>query len=400
MGDPNDGVGKRISTARKMAGMTQRQLAAKANVSYSAVSKAESGERAATAPLIAACAKALRVSITDLTGQPYTPTTKADRELHAAISLLRSELVAYDLDDPDLEVRPLPQITEDVLAVRRMRRDVAAHKLAAALPHLLTETRALAHRKHGQVEGDRAFVLLAELYYSARSMAHKLGYLDLSAMAIDRMSWAAEKSGDPLWIAASQFHRASLLTSGGDYRNALAFLERSRAEVEARLGTGEESDLIAWGGLHLQSGLAAARAGDQGAADAHLAEATDTAARLGHDRDPVLTFGPVNVAIWGVSLGVEAMDSAKALDRAASLVLPPGTPRSRSGHHYIDVGRAWLLQGGHHRDVMKALLTAKSIAPSMVRYHPMVHETVLQLAREEARATESVRGFATWCGLT
>ncbi|UFS94134.1 helix-turn-helix domain-containing protein [Nocardia huaxiensis] len=391
------GVAERVAQARKLKGWTQSRLAIETGLSTSLISAVEQGRRAATPTYLSACAKALRTSVAELLGQPYAPTTTEDREVLAAVALLRNELAAWDMADPDVSVRPMQKLAGDVLEARRYRRDAAAPKLAATLPSLLTETRALVHRSEGHAR-ERAFALLAELYYNARSLAHKLGYQDLAALAVDRMTWAAGESGEPLWIAAAQFHRATLLTNGGDWKTALAFLERCRSQIEQRLGIGDEQDLIAWGGLHLQSGLAAARAGSRDLADTHLAEAVETARRIGHDRDEILVFGPTNVGIWSVALAVEAMDGAEALQRADSLVIPTGTPKSRSGHHYIDVARAYLLHGDKSM-VMPTLQTAKSIAPSMVRWHPMVHETVRVLAREEARSSESVRGFAAWCGI-
>ncbi|UGT43652.1 helix-turn-helix domain-containing protein [Nocardia yamanashiensis] len=395
--DDSSGVGERVAEARKLKGWTQSRLAMETGLSKALISAVEQGRRAATPAYVSACAKALRTSVPELLGQPYAPTTTEDREIHAAIALLRNELAAWDMDAPDVTVRPLPAFSIEVLQTRKYRRDAASPKLAAILPPLLTEARALVHRSIGH-DRNRAFVLLAELYYNARSLAHKLGYQDLAALSVDRMTWAANESGDHLWIAAAQFHRATLLTNGGDWKTALAFLERCRTQIEDRLGLGAEPDLIAWGGLHLQSGLAAARAGSRDMADAHLAEAVETVNRIGHDRDQVLVFGPTNVGIWSVALSVEMMDAAEALARAQQLVIPADTPKSRSGHHYIDVARAHLLHGNKSL-VLPTLLTAKSIAPSMVRWHPMVHETIRVLAREEARTSESVRSFAAWCGI-
>ncbi|WP_405135216.1 helix-turn-helix domain-containing protein [Nocardia sp. NBC_01388] len=396
--DESTGVGERVAQARKLKGWTQARLSMETALSTSLISAVEQGRRAATPAYISACAKALRTSTAELLGQPFPPTTAEDRELHGAIALLRNELAAYDLADDDIEVRPLARLSKDVVQARQYRRDAAAPKLADILPPLVTEARALVHRSAGY-DRDQAFVLLAELYYNVRSLAHKMGYIDLAASSVDRMTWAANESGDPLWIAASQFHRATLLTNGGDWKTALTYLELCRAHLEPVLGAGDERDLIAWGGLHLQSALAAARAGSRDRADSHLAEAVDTANRIGHDRDEVLVFGPTNTSIWSVSLAVEMMDGGEALKRADGMFIPAGTPRSRSGHHYIDLARAYLLHGDRTL-VLDALQTAKATAPSLTRFHPMVHETIRVLAREDSRRNDTVRGFAAWCGIT
>ncbi|WP_158453125.1 helix-turn-helix domain-containing protein [Nocardia otitidiscaviarum] len=391
-------MGERIAQARKLRGWSQSRLASETDLSLSLIRKVEQGKRGATSAVVATCAKALRMSATDLLGQPHSPKSSADRELHAAIAIIRNELAAYDIEDPAIEIRPLPALVDGVREVQRFRRAAAAPKLSTALLPLLPEVRAAVHRTDGE-ERDHRLNLLCELYYGAHSLAHKLGYTDLATIAIERMSWAAKESGDPLWTATSQFHRAALMTAGGDWNAALAFLERCRSSIEPRLGEGATHDLVAWGGLHLQSGLAAARSGKRDTADSHLAEARATALRIGTDSDPILSFGPTNVGIWNIALAVEMMDGTEALNRARGFVMPPSTPRERSGHYYIDLGRAWLLHGQRGK-AFDALLTARKIAPSQTRHHPMVHETLLVLAREDARSTETLRGFAAWCGIS
>ncbi|MGW5919706.1 helix-turn-helix domain-containing protein [Nocardia fluminea] len=388
----------RLKEARRLGGYTQKALAPVAHVSLSLLKKVERGTANPTPAFISAVAGALRVAPTDLTGQPYAPVEPEDAEAHSAVAVLRIELAAYDLDNERvIEPRPVAELEPVVAQVCKWRRAASFHKLGDALPALLGELRAAVHRWSGS-DRDRALVMLCECFYSAHSLAYKLGYSDLSALAVDRIGWAASEAGDPLWLAVAQFQRGALLTSGGDWNAALQFLERSRAQIEPRLGVGHRSDLIAWGGLHLQSGLAAARSGRRDLADDHLSEATATALRLGDDRDHILSFGPTNTGIWGVALAVEAMESATALDRARSLVIPAGSPSERVGHHYIDLGRAFLLHGDQRR-AFDALQTARRIAPAQTRYNPMVRETTRQIARADARTVDSVHGFAVWLGI-
>lgn len=392
-------VATRVAQARKLAGLTQRQLAERANVSIGLVRSVEQKRAPATQAFIGAVAKALRASVTDLTGQPFPPAPGPDTEVHAAVAGLRAELAAYDLDNEAItETRPLPQLAAAVERICTYRRNASFHRMSDELLPLLAEVRAAVHRSSGH-DRDRALVMLCELYYSSHSLAHKLGYADLAGTAVDRLAWAATESGSPLWTATAQFQRAAMLTSGGDWSAAASFLERCRSSIEPRLCAGQRHDLIAWGGLHLQSGLAASRGGKRDTANAHLAEAWETAHRLGDDLDPVLSFGPTNVGIWSVALAVEGMDAPEALTRARALVIPTGAPKERVGHHHMDVARAWLLYGDRAR-ALSALQDARRIAPAQTRYNPMVHETVRALARAESRKVDTVTGFAVWCGIT
>ncbi len=106
-----------------------------------------------------------------------------------------------------------------------------------------------------------------------------------------------------------------------------------------------------------------------------------------------------NVHIHSVAAAVEMQDGTTAVARDAHNPLPPGTMRSRIAHHHIDLSRAWLLHGDHTK-ALDALNSARRIAPQQTRYHPMVAETVLTLARVERRRSDTLSSFAAWLGIT
>src|SRR5215472_10681494 len=64
-------IGTRVAATRKTRGWTSRELARRANVSYSLLTKVESGAAAASPAFIGAVARALRVDVPRITGQPY-----------------------------------------------------------------------------------------------------------------------------------------------------------------------------------------------------------------------------------------------------------------------------------------------------------------------------------------
>jgi XRE family transcriptional regulator, fatty acid utilization regulator len=72
-------VGRRIKAIRNQRGLTQHGLAQRAHVSCSTLTKVESGHLAASPTVTAACARALCVPVTDLTGQPYMDALRQDR---------------------------------------------------------------------------------------------------------------------------------------------------------------------------------------------------------------------------------------------------------------------------------------------------------------------------------
>lgn len=397
--DDAAGVGRQVSAARKLAGWTQHELARRAAVSLSLVRAVEQGRAPASPAFVSACARALNLGIADLLELPYPRNNREEHRVHAAIPSIRRELAAYCVE-PDDDVRPrdLGELAESVTRVSTLRHAVNLDQLGVEVPALLQELRAAAYVAVGH-ERERAFGLLAESYCAASQFAYKLGYIDLSSLAVDRYEWAAAHSGDELAVLVGDYQRAGEMICAADWSAALRLLEGSRSRIEDQLGTGDPATIATWGNLHLKSGLAAARSGQRELADAHLAEAKEAAQRIGVDRDDYrLCFGPTNVNIWSVGLAVEMLDGTEAVKRAERFVLPANAPRERVGHHWIDLARG-LLYHGDKRKALAALQRARQIAPTQTRYHPMVHETVRVLVRDERRRTDTLAGFARWTGV-
>jgi transcriptional regulator with XRE-family HTH domain len=393
------GVGQRVAEERKLAGWTQIKLAREASVSVSLVRAVEQGRAPASPAFVSACARALNVGVAELLEQPYHRRTRSEHEVHASIPPIRRELAAYRMQPlDDVPARSLDDLARDVAAASTLRHSVNLHQLGAELPGLLAELRSAVYTLDGS-ERERAFGLLAEVYAAAGQVVYKLGYIDLASLTVERYEWAAAQSGDELGVLAGDYQRAGEMIGTADWASALRFLEKSRSRVEADLGKNNPVMLSMWGNLHLKSGLAAARAGNRDLADAHLGEAKEAARRVGEDRDDYrLCFGPTNVNIWSVGLAVEMLDGTEAVKRSEKFVIPPTTQRERIGHHCIDLARGYLIHGDKTK-AFAVLHEAKKIAPTQTRYHPMVHETIRVLAREETRSNDTIRGFAAWCGI-
>jgi transcriptional regulator with XRE-family HTH domain len=166
-------AGQVIATLRKANGWTQAQLAARAKVSASLLSKVEVGDRPASHALLAACARALRVPVERLSGQPYTDTHH-DERVHRDIDALRAVLRRYDLPD-EVPLRPLEEIAADVVVLARLRAAANYGKLAARLPALLEELTAAAHHVD-TASMPRANALLVSAYHAAHTLTYRLGY--------------------------------------------------------------------------------------------------------------------------------------------------------------------------------------------------------------------------------
>lgn len=58
---------------------------------------------------------------------------------------------------------------------------------------------------------------LSSTYRTAHDLAVKLGYYDLSTVALDRMDWATSRASDPLLSAVRQYMRALVYFREGEY---------------------------------------------------------------------------------------------------------------------------------------------------------------------------------------
>jgi transcriptional regulator with XRE-family HTH domain len=392
-----DTIGRRARAARKLAGLTQQQLAQRANVSVSLVRQVEQGRVPASPAFVAATARALAVPATALMAQPYDIGTADDHRMHAVIPALRRELASYRLPpEQGVVPRSLDELARAVHHASQLRQSATIDALGAELPGLLTELRGISSVATG-AERARAFGLLAEAYAAAGQVCWKLGYSDLSSLVTERVEWAAAQADDPLAVAAADFYRAGELIAAAEWRGALTYLEEARDRIADSLDG--EAGRAMFGVLHLKSGLAASRIGDGDTSDDHLAEARELAEQVTPGSDHYrLAFDQDSVNIWSVGLAVERYDGTTAIERARSFVLAGSAPRERVGHHWIDLARAYQLHGDRDRS-LSTLQRAREISPQQTRYHPQVRETVLTLVESDRRRSESLAGFARWAGI-
>lgn len=394
------GIGPRIAEARKLAGLTQNGLAMLVPCSKSLVSQVERGSKPVTPWFIAAVARALRVDVTELTGQPYRRSTGRADQVHASIPAIRIALNHWDVP-PDLEAEPrdLRALDDDVRRVAALLDRIDYVELGKRLPGLIEELSAVLHDSEGAKRRAVAEMLM-HAFVAAKSVAYRLGYVDLTSVAVDRAASAARESGDPQLLAYAAEERAQVFFGSGAYRAGLTFLDRARREFGALISDNEPGMAIL-GSMHLRSAILAARLRSRGGdAWEHLELAREYASRIGRDTGHYgLSFGPGNVRIHEVAAAIELEDPDEALRRNDGFVPPQALPPERSSHHYIDVARVQLMAGRPDR-ALAALKRADRLSPQHTAYHPMARETVTGLLRAHTRVPEPLRSLARRIRLT
>lgn len=387
------GIGERVAERRKLNGLTQAQLARRAHVSVSLVRKVEQGSAPASPAFTAAVAKALRTTVADLYDQPSLGYG-AERDHLAQVETAVMEGPAAATGDPPSDLDLLAARLDKIAELQRRSR---YQESSALMPVLLAELHTAAQAALAGARRERAHHLLATLYGCVVICLHRLAS-PLVSQAADRAAEAARFSGDPLLAALCAQERALPLMYRGSYDTAQRIVTRAQESITDHPSSPEA--LSARGAMHLRSAIIAARKHDAANSDAHLVEARELASYLPlHANFYDTAFCAPNVHIHSVAAAVEMQDGTTAIARNANYPLPPKTMRSRVAHHNIDLGRAWLLHGNHTK-ALQALNTARRLAPQQTRYHPMVTETVLTLARAERRRSDTLSGFAAWMGLT
>jgi hypothetical protein len=104
--------------------------------------------------------------------------------------------------------RSLAELATVNRRVGHLRMQAGYTELGALLPSLIKELTVHAHQG-GQKDRERAFRLLTDAYTAVDSMAYKLGYMDLFALAVERMAWAASHSDDPLLRPVAAMRRTA-----------------------------------------------------------------------------------------------------------------------------------------------------------------------------------------------
>jgi transcriptional regulator with XRE-family HTH domain len=387
-----DGIGARIAEARKLRGLTQAGLAMRVPCSGSLVSQVERGARPATPWFVAAVARALHIDVPQLLGQPYRGSTERTDRVHAAIPQIRIAMNYWDVP-PDLAVapRPLEAIGADIARIGHYLDTVDYARLGQHLPGLIEELSAVLHAGAAR---EHAAELLMYAYVAAKSLAYRLGYVDLVSVAVERATWAARETGNPELLAFMAEERCQIFFATGAYEAGLKFIDRAYYEYQPLI-TGCDSGLAIAGAMHLRAAIMAARDGNR-RPDAwdYLAQASEIGQRLGADTNHYgLIFGPTNVTIHAVATAIELDDADEAIRRSEGFDPAHAVPAERSSHHYIDLARAQFA-AGKRDDALGSLLTADKLAPQHTRNHPMARETVTGLIRAHSRTPEPLRSLA------
>jgi hypothetical protein len=151
------------------------------------------------------------------------------------------------------------------------------------------------------------------------------------------------------------------------------------------------------GFLHLAASQCAARGEQHDDARAHLAEAEAIAARIGECNGMRMHFGPTNIVLWRLAVGIELGEGGRAYEETTRAPLDVATLNSqdRSSTLHFDLARALVQDGAQHdAEAIRHLDTADRLAPTRIRNDPIARDLLRildQRARRQVWELDSLR---------
>jgi transcriptional regulator with XRE-family HTH domain len=373
---------------RRRRGLSQDVVAGLAGISKPYLSQLERGLRGFNRRgLIEDLANALGCSVADLTGQPYLTPDQATVEGRAALPGISLALNEYGPDEvPELTPRSLDELLAWAERANEHRDHGNFSQAGRDLGTLLTELQAHALTA-GSADQPRVFKALVLACIVAGDVANRIaGNIDLSVVAARRGYDMACRHGDPALIGFTRWCWALqliwLTARGRASRVLTTGINELGRSVRLRNRNTLSGEML--GFLHLSAAQCAARDKRHDDARGHLDEAAAIAGRIGECNGLRMHFGPTNVAVWRLGIGVELTEGGRAYQEFTRTPVDVAAldSQERSSALHFDLARALVQDGARHdAAVIRHLDTADRLSPTRIRNDPLARDLVRALDR-------------------
>lgn len=369
-------IGERVRARRTVARRKKTVVAGLTGITADYLYQIERGMKLPTVTVLARLAEVLGVSVAELLGQQ---SATSNRLSNAAAG----EAIYRALTEPTPakgEAPPLAELYEQVKQAWRTWQTSPQRysQLAGQLPQLIidTESAVQAHQAKAGASSRQAKGCAADLYCLVRTVTKRCGRFDLSLLAADRAVRAAEAADDALRLAVARWNLAQVLLADGQPEGAEMVAMRAADALRLLMVEGGTDTAAIYGALLLIGAVAVARQGDTWTAHSRLREAAPLAGRTGECNTLWTAFGPTNVAMYAVTLEIEAGEAAEGL-RLAEHIEPKHSPSiERRVAFLLDQAKGY----EQRRDYATALLllhTTEREAPEDMQHRPAAH-TILR----------------------
>ncbi|MDH3032646.1 helix-turn-helix domain-containing protein [Streptomyces griseoincarnatus] len=381
----NDDLGRTLRRLRRLASLTQEELASRSGVSVDVIRQLEQRRKhSARLPTLHALANGLGVELTTLLGDPPAVSSSGENDGPQFVAVRRAIMPALWGPEPP---PPGPDFTLDGLRGQIADGWTQYHAaefdtVMKAIPDLISDARSAA-ASGSEDERGAGYAALGKVLQLAGHVAVRMGKTDLALISLERAIDAAEQSSDPLLLPMIVNSTAWTYQRQGRLADALGIALRA-ADNMADLGlTGTADGLKVWGGLTMSAATSAARSGDYERAAAMMETAEKEAARVskmpdGGDKRMVSVFSPSSVRVERVRLAVQYGHPRDALALAKGMRLSKDTPPSWRTWLLLDVARAHA-DIGDAAGAVKTLESLRRVAPAWMQHHTLAVAIVRDL---------------------
>jgi transcriptional regulator with XRE-family HTH domain len=379
-------LGDRLARLRRLASLTQEQVAERSGISVDVIRKLEQHRKhSARLPTLHALAKGLGVEVTTLLGDPPAVASNGASDSPALVDLRRAVMPSLVPKFPDMDSLASLSLTvlrQEIADAWTLYHAADFGALMTSLPRMIGEARLFA--SVGTPEQKAAgSAVLGKALQLAGHLAIRLGKTDLALSALERAVDAAGQSGDELLApmvhgsVAWAYQRQNRLDDAEELAvTAADDVERGRLADAARIRV--------WGGLLMSAATSAARMGNYDEANDVMTAAEKGAGRLATLPPPdddgrlLSVFSRSSVRIERVRLAVQHGRPDEALQLAKGMRLSADVPPSWRTWLLLDVARAYTDLGDAGQAV-RTLETLRRIAPAWMRQHMLAVAIVTDL---------------------
>lgn len=320
-------LGDNVRKYRRMAGLSQEQLADEAELSTGTIQKVEQGGSVRIETLHT-LARALGIRTSQLLAEdPPNPQRHVPGE-RLSLQALRIALTPpLALTSTPPSRTPSPGYEPSLRHLKRRTQDAALlypagryESLAAVLPGLVRDAdAAVAHYSDGE-ERQRALLARADVLGLTGRYLTQVRQFDIAHAAIRAAIIDAREAADPLAVATRVRGLCFVLLRTGRFDEAEDAAVQAMDLVEPKLMTSDATRYAVWGAVAMEAAAAAIRNNRPQEAKEYRRAVSVAAASIGHQHqhayEPSGAFGPVTAAMKSVEDALIIGDARTVVRRA------------------------------------------------------------------------------------
>lgn len=262
--------------------------------------------------------------------------------------------------------------------------------LVEHLPTIIADTEQ-AERRQGEKESGEYRKIqrcAADLYGLLRTVCKRVGRVDLSLLVADRAIRAADSADDPHRQAAACWNLAHVLLAEGRAEGAESVAMQAAHRLQPHMKADDLDAVALSGALTLLGAVASVRQGQIWTARQRICSASQLAKLTGERNVLWTVFGPTNVAMYAVSVEIEAGEAAESLRLAEQIDYERSPSIERRVAFLLDQAKAHV-QRREYASSLLLLQAAARMAREDIVYRPAAHQLFHTVIRQGRRTVAS-----------